>query len=218
MSQTKLCSNIYEFSLFRKNRRDTNISMMCFAFLCAHLEAVSVWPQFRSNMYGLARLTQARNCKRKAWKKVPEVWQSPYFLTLVRRLQHTEFALKPEVGQACHYSRRISFMVATRHEPVCGAGDHKPVCPGDFTPTGIRGMDMSCGGSWAVRVALDTRSWPQSGRNVSWFEMRFWAKVYKRNGDVPHYICDESRGDKQVLLTAQEGAETTGLSEPAGSN
>lgn len=24
---------------------------------------------------------------------------------------------------------------------ICSARDHKPVCPGDFTPTGMRGMD-----------------------------------------------------------------------------
>ena len=33
-------------------------------------------------------------------------------------------------------------MLATCHEPVCGARDHKPVCPGDLTPTGTRGMDV----------------------------------------------------------------------------
>lgn len=46
-------------------------------------------------------------------------------------------------------------MLPNCHEHVCSVPGHKPVCPGDFVPAGMRRMDVETQGK-AEAVSLGT--------------------------------------------------------------
>lgn len=103
--------------------------------------------RFHTDTYGLAQHWLVK-VKGKPERKSQKCNKAPIF-NVVTGLRNTFTTLHPVQRQVCHRSHRISLMPATRHESVCGVRDHKPVCPGDFTPTGMRGM-----GVWEVERSV----------------------------------------------------------------